>query len=92
MERLLDKLMNPDGSRIWILNRKYCPHKAMLDGEATVVYSYDPVGTETPFSLDTISNITTRRIFNLKRKNEKSCLIMMLQSKESLPSGTTTRT
>ena len=50
MERLLDKLMNPEGSRIWILNRKYCPHKAMLDGEATVVYSYDPVGTETPFS------------------------------------------
>ena len=57
MERLLDKLMNPEGSRIWVLNRKYCPHKAMLDGEATVVYSYDPVGTETPFSLDTISNI-----------------------------------
>ena len=25
MERLLDKLMNQEGSRIWILNRKYCP-------------------------------------------------------------------
>ena len=48
MERLLDKLMNPEGSRIWILNRKYCPHKAMLDQGATVVYSYDPVGTEPP--------------------------------------------
>lgn len=57
MERLLDKLMNPEGSRIWILNRKYSPHKAMHDGEATVVYSYDPVGTETPFSFETISNI-----------------------------------
>lgn len=49
--------MNPEGSRIWILNRKYCPNQAMLKDKACVVYSYQPVGTETPFSLETISNI-----------------------------------
>ena len=63
MEKLLEKLRNPESSRIWILNRKYCPHKAMLDGEATVVYSYVPVDSETPFSLDTICNIQN---FNYK--------------------------
>ena len=46
MERLLDKLMNPE---------------------------------------------TTRHIFNLTKKKEKSCLIMMHPSKESLPSGISTR-
>ena len=29
----------------------------MIDGKAMVLYSYDPVESETPFSLDAISNI-----------------------------------
>ena len=57
MENLLSILTNPDKRHIWILNRKYCPHKAMIDGKAMVLYSYDPVESETPFSLDAISNI-----------------------------------
>ena len=57
MERLLNILTNPGKRHIWILNRKYCPHKAMIDGKAMVLYSYDPVESETPFSLDAISNI-----------------------------------
>ena len=57
MENLLNILANPDKRHIWILNRKYCPHKAMIDGKAMVLYSYDPVESETPFSLDAISNI-----------------------------------
>lgn len=57
MERLLDILTNPGKRHIWILNRKYCPHKAMTDGKAVVMYSYDPVESETPFSLDAIMNI-----------------------------------
>lgn len=57
MERLLNILTNPDKRHIWILNRKYCPHKEMIDGKATVLYSYAPVESETPFSLDAIMNI-----------------------------------
>ena len=57
MEKLLNILTNPDKRHIWILNRKYCPHKAMIEGKAVVLYSYDPVESETPFSLDAISNI-----------------------------------
>lgn len=63
MERLLNILTTPGTQRVWILNRKYCPHQAMLKDKACVVYSYEPVGTETPFSLDTISNIES---FNYK--------------------------
>lgn len=57
MERLLNILTNPDKRHVWILNRKYCPHKAMVDGKAMVIYSYDPIEGETPFSLDAITNI-----------------------------------
>jgi len=57
MERLLNIIANPDKRHIWILNRKYCPHKAMIEGKAMVLYSYDPVENETPFSFDAISNI-----------------------------------
>ena len=57
MKRLLNMLSSPDKRHIWILNRKYCPHKAMIEGKAMVLYSYDPVESETPFSLDAISNI-----------------------------------
>ncbi|MDD7527711.1 MAG: hypothetical protein SPK34_11125 [Bacteroidaceae bacterium] len=57
MERLLNILTNPDKRRIWILNRKYCPNMAMIEGKAEVLYSYDPVGQETPFSYDAIRNI-----------------------------------
>ena len=57
MERLLNILTNPDKRRIWILNRKYCPNMAMIEGKAEVLYSYDPVGQETPFSYDAIKNI-----------------------------------
>ncbi len=57
MERLLDILTNPDKRHVWILNRKYCPFKEMTDGKAEVLYSYDPVAQETPFSLEAIMNI-----------------------------------
>jgi hypothetical protein len=57
MERLLNFLTNPDKRHIWILNRKYCPNKAMIEGKAEVLYSYDPVAQETPFSLEAIMNI-----------------------------------
>ncbi len=57
MERLLSIITNPDKRHIWVLNRKYCPNKAMADGKAMVLYSYDPVAQETPFSLDAIMNI-----------------------------------
>lgn len=57
MERLLNFLTNPDNRHVWILNRKYCPNKAMADGKAWVMYSYDPVAQETPFSLEAIMNI-----------------------------------
>ena len=57
MERLLNFLTNPDKKHIWILNRKYCPMKEMTEGKAEVLYSYDPVAQETPFSLDAIMNI-----------------------------------
>ena len=57
MERLLNILTNPDKRHVWILNRKYCPNKAMADGKAWVMYSYDPVAQETPFSLEAIMNI-----------------------------------
>lgn len=57
MERLLNILTNPDKRHVWILNRKYCPMKAMADGKAEVLYSYDPVAQETPFSLEAIMNI-----------------------------------
>ena len=57
MERLLDILTNPDKRHVWILNRKYCPLKEMTDGKAEVLYSYDPVAQETPFSLEAIMNI-----------------------------------
>ena len=57
MERLFNFLMNPDNRHVWILNRKYCPNKAMADGKAWVMYSYDPVAQETPFSLEAIMNI-----------------------------------
>ncbi len=30
---------------------------AMIEGKAEVLYSYDPVGQETPFSYDAIRNI-----------------------------------
>lgn len=59
MERLLDILNNPGGRHVWILNRKYCPYQTMLKHEATVLYSYEPVASETPFSLDAISKIET---------------------------------
>ena len=57
MERLLNILTNPDKRHVWILNRKYCPNKAMAEGKAWVLYSYDPVAQETPFSLEAIMNI-----------------------------------
>lgn len=57
MERLLSIITHPDKGHIWILNRKYCPNKAMAEGKAMVLYSYDPVAQETPFSLDAIMNI-----------------------------------
>ena len=57
MERLLNILTNPDKRHIWILNRKYGPLKEMTDGKAEVLYSYDPVAQETPFSLEAIMNI-----------------------------------
>lgn len=57
MERLLDILSNPDKRHVWILNRKYCPNKTMTEGKAEVLYSYDPVAQETPFSLEAIMNI-----------------------------------
>ena len=57
MERLLNILTNPDNRHVWILNRKYCPNKAMTLGKACVLYSYDPVAQETPFSLEAIMNI-----------------------------------
>jgi hypothetical protein len=57
MERLLYILTNPDKRHFWILNRKYCPLKAMSEGKAEVLYSYDPVAQETPFSLEAIMNI-----------------------------------
>lgn len=57
MERLLKILSNPEKRHIWILNRKYSPQKAMIEGRAVVKYSYNPVEYETPFSLDAISNI-----------------------------------
>lgn len=46
MERLLNILINPDNRHVWILNRKYCPNKAMIDGKAEVMYTYDPVEQE----------------------------------------------
>ena len=57
MERLLNILTNPGNRHVWILNRKYCPNKAMADGKACVLYSYAPVAQETPFSLEAIRNI-----------------------------------
>ena len=54
MERLLNILTNPDKRHFWILNRKYCPLKEMSDCKAEVLYSYDPVAQETPFSLEAI--------------------------------------
>ena len=57
MERLLNILTNPDKRHVWILNRKYCPLKEMSEGKAEVLYSYDPVAQETPFSLEAIMNI-----------------------------------
>lgn len=57
MERLLNIFTNPDKRHIWILNRKYSPNKAMIEGKAEVLYSYDPVAQETPFSLEAIMNI-----------------------------------
>lgn len=57
MERLLNIFTNPDKRHIWILNRKYCPNKAMIEGKAEILYSYDPVAQETPFSLEAIMNI-----------------------------------
>jgi len=57
MDRLLSILTNPDKRHVWILNRKYCPKKAMADGKVVVMYSYDPVAQETPFSLEAIMNI-----------------------------------
>lgn len=57
MERLLNFLTNPDKRHIWILNCKYCPNKAMIEGKAEVLYSYDPVAQETSFSLEAIMNI-----------------------------------
>jgi len=57
MDRLLNILTNPDKRHVWILNRKYCPLKEMAEGKAWVLYSYEPVAQETPFSLDAIMNI-----------------------------------
>ncbi len=57
MERLLNIITNPDKRHIWILNRKYCPNQTMAEARAMVLYSYDPVAQETPFSLDAIMNI-----------------------------------
>ena len=57
MELLLKILTNPDKRHVWILNRKYCPLKEMTEGKAEVLYSYDPVAQETPFSLEAIMNI-----------------------------------
>ena len=57
MERLLNIITNPDKRHIWILNRKYCPNKVMIEGKAEVMYSYDPVAQEKPFSVDAIMNI-----------------------------------
>ncbi len=57
MERLLNILTNPDKRHVWLLNRKYCPKKAMDKGKVVVMYSYNPVAQETPFSLEAIMNI-----------------------------------
>ena len=74
MERLLNILMNPDKRHIWILNRKYCPLKAMSEGKAEVLYSYDPVAQETPFSLEAIMNIKSYnyKTFILAYKDERN--------------------
>lgn len=73
MEQLLNILTNPDKRHVWILNRKYCPNKAMADGKAVVMYSYDPVAQETPFSLEAIMNIESYnyKTFVQAYKNER---------------------
>lgn len=80
MERLLNILTKLDKRHVWILNRKYCPLKAMADGKAEVLYSYEPVAQETPFSLDAIMNIettTTRLSFRHIRPSVRKYWMMM---------------
>ena len=58
MQRLLNILTNHEKRKIWILNRRYCPRKAMVDGKAVVMYSYNSVEGETPLSVEAIKSIS----------------------------------
>lgn len=48
---------SPKRKSVWVLNRKYCLNCDMEHDLAIVQYTREPIGTESPFSLDAIKNI-----------------------------------
>lgn len=63
MERLFEilkkKYETNQGPTMWALNAKYCFDTYRNTHEASVRYSYESVGTETPFPVEVIKEIKT---------------------------------
>lgn len=59
--KLIDEIIkdpkSPKRRSVWVLNKKYCLNCNMEHDLAIVHYTREPIGTESPFSLDAIKNI-----------------------------------